>query len=88
VALRTWWTRRGRSSERSGPAGVGEEEKLLRRRDDDLEKLIAISHAKRAAENGMMKVALVDMAEAIDQDINKFRTRLTAPPRKGEGVAA
>ncbi len=59
---------------------VDEVEKLLKEREDDLEKLIAISHVKRAAENGVTKAALVDMAEAIDQDIGKFRDLLEVRP--------
>jgi hypothetical protein len=69
---------------------VDEVEKLLKEREDDLEKLIAISHVKRAAENGVTKVALVDMAEAIDQDIGKFRDLLNGKtkPRHRRRVAA
>ncbi len=67
---------------------VDEVEKLLKEREDDLEKLIAISHVKRAAENGVTKVALVDMAEAIDKDIGKFRDLLAAPARQRKAAVA
>ena len=67
---------------------VDEVEKLLKEREDDLEKLIAISHVKRAAENGVTKAALVDMAEAIDQDIGKFRDLLAAPARRRKAAVA
>jgi MoxR-like ATPase len=67
---------------------VDQVEKLLKGRDDDLEKLIAISHVKRAAEEGVTKAALVDMAEAIEQDIGKFRSLLAAPPRRRKEAAA
>ncbi len=67
---------------------VDEVEKLLKEREDDLERPIAISHVKRAAENGVTKVALVDMAEAIDQDIGKFRDLLAAPARRRKAAVA
>jgi len=67
---------------------VDEVEKLLKEGEDDLEKLIAISHVKRAAEDGVTRAALVEMAKAIEQDIGKFRSLLVAPPRRRKEAAA
>jgi hypothetical protein len=55
---------------------VGEVEKLLEEREDDLEKLIAISHVKRAAEEGVTRARLEEMREWIERDVGKFRALL------------
>ena len=55
---------------------VDEVEKLLKGRDDDLEKLIAISHVKRAAEEGVTRMKLEEMREGIERDVEKFRELL------------
>ncbi len=57
---------------------VDEVEKLLREREDDLEKLIAISHVKRAAEEGVTRARLEEMRERIERDVRKFRELLAA----------
>ncbi len=58
---------------------VDEVEKLLKEREDDLEKLIAISHVKRAAETGVTRARLEEMREGIERDIGKFKTLLEGP---------
>jgi hypothetical protein len=63
-------------------------EKLLKDREDDLEKLIAISHVKRAAETGVTKASLVDMVEATERDVRKFRALLVKPPARRKVAAA
>jgi hypothetical protein len=54
----------------------GEVEKLLKEREDDLEKLIAISHVKRAAEEGVTRAKLEEMRDGIERDVRKFRELL------------
>jgi MoxR-like ATPase len=67
---------------------VDEVEKLLKDRDDDLEKLIAISHVRRAAEEGVTRAKLVEVAEAIERDVEKFRELLDNLSARREGQAA
>ena len=55
---------------------VDEVEKLLKEREDDLEKLIAISHVKRAAEEGVTRAKLEEVREGIERDVSKFRALL------------
>ncbi len=59
---------------------VDEVEKLLKGRDDDLEKLIAISHVKRAAEEGVTRAKLEQIRESIERDVTKFRELLEWSP--------
>jgi hypothetical protein len=58
---------------------VDEVEKLLKERKDDLEKLIAISHVKRAAEQGVTRARLEEMREGIERDVQEFRSLLGGP---------
>jgi hypothetical protein len=58
---------------------IDEIEKLLKGRDDDLEKLIAISHVRRAAEEGVTRVKLEEMKDEIERDIGRFRELLDGP---------
>ncbi len=69
---------------------VDEVEKLLKEREDDLEKLIAISHVKRAAEEGVTRARLEEMREGIERDVEKFRALLCgkASSRRCRSVAA
>ena len=48
----------------------------------DLEKLIAISHVKRAAEEGVTRAKLEEIRERIKQDIRKFRELVQTPARE------
>ena len=63
---------------------IEEVEELLKEREDDLEKLIAISHIKRAAEEGVTRAKLWEMREGIEKDIGKFRTLLAGVPVTSE----
>ena len=67
-----------RASKRSalpGVASTGE-------RQDDFEKLIAISHVKRAAEEGVTRAKLEEMREGIERDVSKFRELLESRPQE------
>ena len=48
----------------------------------DLEKLVAISHVKRAVQNDVTSSSLAEMREGIERDIRKFRALLAAPQRR------
>ena len=56
--------------------------------EDDLEKLIAISHVRRAAEEGVTRARLEEMREGIDKDIRKFRALLETPSARRKVAAA
>jgi hypothetical protein len=55
---------------------------------DDLEKLIAISHVKRAAEEGVTRARLEEMREGIERDVGKFRELLAVPERRSPAWSA
>ena len=59
---------------------VDEVEKLLLGREDDLEKLVAISRVKRAVQEGVTRSTLGELREGIEGDIRKFRALLDSPP--------
>ena len=67
---------------------VDQVERLLENREDDLEKLVAISHVRRVAEAGVTKAVLAEVTEAIERDIVKFRDLLAAPARRRKAAAA